>query len=90
MLVRADMSTVCGIEAVRNPLQSRSEKRKAIDVHVGGRLRSARLKCGLSQATLANPVTEPVARINAYEDGGKRIDSALLLRFQIGFFFATD
>lgn len=74
------------------PLANRTLPR-AIDRHVGHRLRAIRIERGFAQHDLANLLTQPVEQIAAYEDGDLRIPSSgflaltALLGTTIAYFF---
>ena len=57
-----------------------SKKPHTVDVHVGARIREARLMRGLSQEALGNAIDPPVSfqQIQKYEKGANRVSSSRL------------
>ncbi len=64
-----------------------------IDVHVGRRLREARLAKGMSQTDLGEPIGVSFQQVQKYEKGANRIGGSRLwaisnvLEVPVGFFF---
>jgi transcriptional regulator with XRE-family HTH domain len=65
----------------------------AIDKHVAGRLRLARLSRGLSQSALSNTIGVSFQQLQKYENGSNRLTAgklfqlANLLGVEIGYFY---
>lgn len=53
-------------------------RRHTVDVHVGNRLRSRRVKLGLSQAALATAIGMTFQQVQKYEKGTNRISASVL------------
>jgi transcriptional regulator with XRE-family HTH domain len=70
-----------------------SKQANAIDVHVGLRIRAARLAAGLSQERLGNELGVTFQQVQKYEKGSNRVgasrlsDTAKVLSVPVSFFF---
>jgi transcriptional regulator with XRE-family HTH domain len=58
-------------------------KPTAIDIHVGKRLREARLTAGLSAEAMASKLGVSVQKLEKYETGGERIGADFLIKSAI-------
>jgi transcriptional regulator with XRE-family HTH domain len=73
-----------------------SKQANAIDVHVGLRIRAARLAAGLSQERLGNELGVTFQQVQKYEKGSNRVgasrlsDTAKVLAVPVSFFFEND
>jgi transcriptional regulator with XRE-family HTH domain len=73
-----------------------SKQANAIDVHVGLRIRAARLAAGLSQERLGNELGVTFQQVQKYEKGSNRVgasrlsDTAKVLSVPVSFFFEND
>jgi transcriptional regulator with XRE-family HTH domain len=73
-----------------------SKQANAIDVHVGLRIRSARLAAGLSQERLGHEIGVTFQQVQKYEKGSNRVgasrlsDAAKVLSVPVSFFFEND
>jgi transcriptional regulator with XRE-family HTH domain len=73
-----------------------SKQANAIDVHVGLRIRAARLAAGLSQERLGNELGVTFQQVQKYEKGSNRVgasrlsDAAKVLSVPVSFFFEND
>src|SRR5882757_43842 len=73
-----------------------SKQANAVDVHVGLRIRAARLAAGLSQERLGNELGVTFQQVQKYEKGSNRVgasrlsDAARILSVPVSFFFEND
>ena len=73
-----------------------SKQANAVDVHVGLRIRAARLAAGLSQERLGNALGVTFQQVQKYEKGSNRVgasrlsDAARILSVPVSFFFEND
>jgi len=73
-----------------------SKQANAIDVHVGLRIRAARLAAGLSQERLGHELGVTFQQVQKYEKGSNRVgasrlsDAARVLSVPVSFFFEND
>jgi transcriptional regulator with XRE-family HTH domain len=73
-----------------------SKQANAIDVHVGLRIRAARLAAGLSQERLGNELGVTFQQVQKYEKGSNRVgasrlsNAAKVLSVPVAFFFEND
>jgi transcriptional regulator with XRE-family HTH domain len=73
-----------------------TKKANAIDVHVGLRIRAARLAAGLSQERLGTALGVTFQQIQKYEKGANRVgagrlgDIARVLSVPVSFFFDSE
>ena len=73
-----------------------SKQANAVDVHVGRRIRAARLAAGLSQERLGNELGVTFQQVQKYEKGSNRVgasrlsDAAKVLAVPVSFFFEND
>jgi transcriptional regulator with XRE-family HTH domain len=73
-----------------------SKQANAVDVHVGLRIRAARLAAGLSQERLGNELGVSFQQVQKYEKGSNRVgasrlsDAARILSVSVSFFFEHD
>jgi len=73
-----------------------SKQANAVDVHVGLRIRAARLAAGLSQERLGNELGVTFQQVQKYEKGSNRVgasrlsDAARIVSVPVSFFFEND
>jgi transcriptional regulator with XRE-family HTH domain len=73
-----------------------SKQANAVDIHVGLRIRAARLAAGLSQERLGNELGVTFQQVQKYEKGSNRVgasrlsDAAKILAVPVSFFFEND
>ena len=73
-----------------------SKQANAVDVHVGLRIRAARLAAGLSQERLGQELGVTFQQVQKYEKGRNRVgasrlsDAAKILSVPVSFFFEND
>jgi len=73
-----------------------SKQANAVDVHVGLRIRAARLAAGLSQERFGNELGVTFQQVQKYEKGSNRVgasrlsDAAKILSVPVSFFFEND
>ena len=73
-----------------------TKKANLVDVHVGLRIRAARLAAGLSQERLGNALGVTFQQVQKYEKGANRVgagrlsDIARVLSVPVAYFFETD
>jgi transcriptional regulator with XRE-family HTH domain len=73
-----------------------SKQAKAVDVHVGLRIRAARLAAGLSQERFGHALGVTFQQVQKYEKGSNRVgasrlsDAARILSVPVSFFFEND
>ncbi|MBV8835563.1 MAG: helix-turn-helix transcriptional regulator [Alphaproteobacteria bacterium] len=73
-----------------------TKKANLVDVHVGLRIRAARLAAGLSQERLGNALGVTFQQVQKYEKGANRVgagrlsDIARVLSVPVSYFFESD
>jgi len=73
-----------------------SKQANAVDVHVGLRIRAARLAAGLSQERFGHELGVSFQQVQKYEKGSNRVgasrlsDAAKILAVPVSFFFEND
>jgi len=73
-----------------------SKQANAVDVHVGLRIRAARLAAGLSQERFGHELGVSFQQVQKYEKGSNRVgasrlsDAARILAVPVSFFFEND
>ncbi len=73
-----------------------SKKANLVDLHVGLRIRAARLAAGLSQERLGNALGVTFQQVQKYEKGANRVgagrlsDIARVLSVPVSYFFESD
>jgi transcriptional regulator with XRE-family HTH domain len=73
-----------------------NKQANAVDVHVGLRIRAARLAAGLSQERLGHELGVTFQQVQKYEKGSNRVgasrlsDAARILSVPVSFFFEND
>ena len=73
-----------------------SKQANAIDIHVGLRIRAARLAAGLSQERLGNELGVTFQQVQKYEKGSNRVgasrlsNAAKVLSVPVSFFFENE
>jgi transcriptional regulator with XRE-family HTH domain len=56
---------------------------RAVDQHIGIRMRLRREELGMSREFLAGEIEQPIERLISYENGWIRVEPAILLRLSI-------
>ena len=73
-----------------------TKKANLVDIHVGLRIRAARLAAGLSQERLGNALGVTFQQVQKYEKGANRVgagrlsDIARVLSVPVAYFFESD
>ncbi len=67
-----------------------SKQANAIDVHVGLRIRAARLAAGLSQERLGHQLGGTFQQVQKYENASRLSNAAKVLSVPVSFFFEND